>query len=192
MLCAWTVWRFHPTYLLCCFCKWMHNSCKRVHTPVFESGIFYIISFIKINSCKCCPVSCNWSLLGCKKSELLHFSGGWGRGRGCNLWFVMVNHVPESEKAPQQQQFPEQWDQHQEQSKNTHVLLYFFLWFGQSQPMFWNVCSLWTPVWEVCPGPAQLPALTPTPPRAPVSLPAPPHHLRLSPPFVFCLFASSP
>lgn len=30
--------------------------------------------------------------------------------------------------------------------------------------------SLWTPVWEGSPGPAQSPALTQTPPRAPVSL----------------------
>lgn len=130
------------------------------------------MSVIKINSCKCCPVSFNWSLLGCKKSELLHYSGGWGRGRGCNLRFVMVNHVPESEKAPQQQQFPEQWDQHQKQSK-THVLLHLSASFGQNQPVFLNVCSLWTLVWEVCPGPARSPALTPTPPKVPVSLPSP-------------------
>lgn len=37
------------------------------------------------------------------------------------MQFVMVNDVPESQKAPQQQQLAKQWDQHQKQSTATHT-----------------------------------------------------------------------
>lgn len=40
---------------------------------------------------------------------------------GTRRWFVMVKDVPEGQKAPQQQQLAEQWDQHQKQSTSTQM-----------------------------------------------------------------------
>lgn len=43
------------------------------------------------------------------------------RRRGTRRGFVMVKDVPEGQKAPQQQQLTEQWDQHQKQSTSTQM-----------------------------------------------------------------------
>lgn len=87
--------------------------------------------------------------------------------------FVMVNDVPKGQEAPQQQQLPEQWDQHQKQSEATHTHFInkcLLVECSQHSVIFLTIYSLWTPVWGGSPDPAQSPALTQIPTRALVSL----------------------
>lgn len=144
-----------------------------------------------MNSCKCCSVSFNWSLLGCKKSKVVTHFRSLRSGRGCNLWFVMVSHVPESEKAPQQQQFPEQWDQHQKQSKR-QALHHFSVWCGPSQPVFTECLQSVDSSLGGLSRSSTVASLDTDSTKSSGRSSFSPRYLRPSPPFLLCLFTASP
>lgn len=116
--CCFSFSSGRETYGKWCCCKWMHHSCN----------LYYSCNRVHIHS-----IWIRRLIIDDGVADLYCGVFRWLRlGRGCCLWSVMVNDVPESEKAPQQQQFPEQWDQYQEQSKALSLFTPFLCCFGQS------------------------------------------------------------